>query len=278
MDRSALRFVQTDDASKRLEFKDRLASRVQSPRTDTVDSPVKDEWFKVGDRVTYPGLGEGIITELNEGRNELILSFDDRDPVTLVFTQAKSWLSHLSQTNEFSDDCFIGDVIDREPLNRPDTAVHERVKSFKELPLTSGGMARPEPLQVNDRVWHPDFGQGEVVSLDKKEIVIEFGDLGSIPFSVEAIRSNLRVLSPDEDFREARIKQIPVRKEHKVIEPKSREVPELTVSLPEEFYGWRLHDQVGYLKLEKKFTIEQSNDIISVLNGKSPLNFKVILD
>lgn len=60
--------------------------------------------------------------------------------------------------------------------------------------------------------------------------------------------------------------------------PAEEEFPELRVSLPHNFGGWRPQDQFLYLKTERKFTYEQSNDIISAFRGQAPLYNKVIIE
>lgn len=139
MDRSSMRVVQTDDHEKRLAFKEKLAAKLDSPEQVTIEPTPEPAFVSVGQQVSYPGLGNGTVSFV--GGNELVIQFTT-GPIPMDLSLAKRFLSILPEAKADKwNDAFIGDVIERPVLDRPDVAFRPVV----EQPIRE---AFPEPKPV----------------------------------------------------------------------------------------------------------------------------------
>lgn len=130
-------------------------------------------------------------------------------------------------------------------------------------------------LPIGHTVWHPNFGVGEVVSVNKEmnEVVLDFGSC-AVSFVLSQVLSKLSPVSAS-----ANLIPSPIRKVDSPQTPlKEKILPVLSVRIPDGFEKMKERDQFVYLKTELQLTIEQANDVLFAMKGQSPLYNKVIME
>lgn len=275
MDRSSFTFKgSTNDLEKRLDFKAKLAQKINSPQ-DSPELATVDNTFNgvsPGGKLVHPSLGEGTLVEVNHGNNEVLIDFGDKGLIGLVLSQAKSFV-HSPTTGTTkgvagNDDAFIGGEILRDKPDRSDAAYRE--VDFSRI--VSSDFIYPEkaPIPVGVRMWHSDLGVCTVSSVNEKAntIVLEVDSIGQIDMVLSQVRSKLIPVDGSPEH-------VPVKP--LIREPLAPRVPqyksrgEVSVVLPEVFKIWKKEQQFMYLTRNQKLSTEQANDVFSVLSNSNPL-------
>lgn len=175
--------------------------------------------------------------------------------------------------------------MDRSSFRRVETHDKETRTAFKEalLKRISSHSESYDPeyedlnlIPIGRTVWHPNFGVGEVVSVDKKanEIVLDFSSYGQVSLVLSQVLSKLSPVEKTDELKPSPIKEV----SHPQTVIQEKVTPELSVIVPEGFERLKEKDQFLYLKSELLLTVEEANDVIFVLKGKSPLYNKVSVE
>lgn len=266
MDRSSLRRVETtNDVEKRLAFKAKLTEKISKELK--TESAVQETFNGMvpGDKVSYPSLGVGTIVSIDKKNNELVIEFNGNN-ISLVLSQASGYATKFVGVVVEKDNwtsATFGDVIDRTPLNRPDTA-YRQFNVDEERPVVKESIIPSLPVGIG--VWHPELGACKVVSVNtsKNEVVLST-NYGERSLVLSTTASKLRVI---EDAPES-VPLAMVKNENK--KTASKVTPRaLSVILPPIFKSWGLAQQFDYLTRNQHLTTEETNDVFAVLKGETP--------
>lgn len=280
MDRSSFNFVgSTNDLEKRLAYKAKLASKIESSKPKEL--PTADNTFNgvsPGGKLVHPSLGEGTLVEVDHGKNEVLIDFGAKGLVGLVISQAKSFvhapIKEIGKGIAGKDDAFIGSEIQSRliaPQDRP-----QREVDFSRI--TSPDFIEPKKTfaPVGSKVWHPDLGACTVFSVDEStnNLTLDTPLNGRVDMVLSQVRTKLREIDTVPDH-------VPVKP--LVREPLAKQVTQYTsrgdvsVSIPEVFKSWGRNQQFMFLTRSQHLTTEQANDVFAVIEGKKPLFYEVTL-
>jgi uncharacterized protein YuzE len=183
------------------DFREVDFSKVISP--DFVD--FEKSFLPIGSPVSHPSLGDGVLVEIDQDKNEVAIDFGDRGIITLVLSQIKSFLSIPRKESKIIEDPFLGDKIQRDGPIKPDSV--QRDLDFSKVTSPDFMDSEISFLEPGTKVLHKDLGECTIISLDKKtnEIVLESKKHGPINLVLSQVRSTITPVEA-------------VRKESKIIE------------------------------------------------------------
>jgi hypothetical protein len=116
------------------------------------------------------------------------------------------------------------------------------------------------------RLWHPDFGECSVASIDGNQLIL-MTSVGQVPCVLDVTVPKLAVLTASAP--EHAPKQLGTKT--RVLVTSDAPVtnrPIVNVSLPEVFVNWRTVDQYQFLTGSRHLIPEHANDIIATMTGK----------
>lgn len=129
--------------------------------------------------------------------------------------------------------------------------------------IIDGVKTLPSTLQ-DKRLWHPDFGECSVASIDGNQLIL-LTSVGQVPCVMDVTVPKLAILTASAP--EHAPKQLGTR----VLVTSDTPVDErslVKVTIPEAFVTWRTVDQYQYLTANRQLTPGQANDIIATMTGK----------
>lgn len=274
MDRSNFNFRgSTNDLEKRLEFKAKLANKIEPPQhKELLAAENTFNGVSPGGILVHPSLGEGILVEVDHGNNEVLIDFGAKGLIGLVLSQAKSFVhAPIKETTKGiagKDDAFLGGDIQSRMLAPQD-------RDYREVDLsriTSPDFVVIEKkfIPVGSLVWHPDLGACRIASLNEatNSLSLDTPLNGRVDMVLSQVHAKLREIDSVADH-------VPVKP--LVREPLGQRFPQyksrgdVKVSLPEVFNNWQRNQQFMFLTRSQHLTTEQANDVFSVLEDKKPL-------
>jgi hypothetical protein len=121
------------------------------------------------------------------------------------------------------------------------------------------------PHLEDKKLWHPDFGECSVASVDEKgnQLILQTS-VGQVPFVLDVTLPKLAVLT-------ASVEHAPKRLGTRVLATSNTPVedrPKVAVTIPETFVTWKTSDQYIFLTKTALLTPECANDIIDSVAGK----------
>lgn len=131
---------------------------------------------------------------------------------------------------------------------------------------------------VGQTVWHLDLGKCTVLSVDSKNIVLDFPDKGVLEMVLSLTQPRLsmtEIITLDHTSKYVS----PAPKISKTV--KEQPVKTLQVVLPPVFKTWDARKQYLYLSTERLLTPEEANDVVAIQEGKSPVSktqFQIVWD
>ena len=118
------------------------------------------------------------------------------------------------------------------------------------------------------RLWHPDFGECSVASVEGNQLIL-MTSVGQVPCVLDATVPKLAVLTASVIAPEHAPKKLGTTSRVLVTSDASvGERPIVKVSLPEAFVTWRTVDQYQFLTVSRHLIPEHANDIIATMTGK----------
>lgn len=140
------------------------------------------------------------------------------------------------------------------------------------------GRVLPEhSILQNKNLWHPDFGECQVHSVDTEgNSLILQTSVGHVPFVMDAVLSSLAVLTasaPEHAPKRLAPTRVLVTSDTPVSER-----PKIVVDLPEVFVTWRAVDQYQFLTVSRHLIPEHANDIMASVAGtlhSSPTEYEI---
>lgn len=117
-------------------------------------------------------------------------------------------------------------------------------------------------------LWHPDFGECSVASVDmKNNQLVLLTSIGQVPCVLDVTVPTLAPIKANSGIEHAH-KELRVSRVLATSDTPVENRPQIDVDIPEVFVNWREIDQLQFLTVSKHLTMDQAKDIVAAIAGK----------